>query len=195
MLGGNDVGPRGEFQLLFVASMLLLAAIINANIFGNITILIQSLNRKAANFQEKMDYAGETMKNMKIPEKLQDAVKSYLTYTQTTQDLQQDLDKFLNMLSPSLRHEVSRQIFLVAISKNVVFRSHNDIINAMIQDMQTKLFLPEDIIMRQGDAAKHFYFLARGECDIYVVDENKVKRNTKTLPHGSYFGEVALIKN
>ena len=65
MLGGNDIGPRGEFQLFFVTIMLLLAAIINANIFGNMAVLIQALNRKVANFQEKMEYASETMKNMK----------------------------------------------------------------------------------------------------------------------------------
>jgi len=122
MLGGNDVGPRTDVQLVFVTLMLVMAAIINANIFGNIAVLIQSLNRKAANFQEKMEYASETMKNLKIPAEIQDDVKSYLTYTQTTLDHQKDLDVFLNMLSPSLRHQVSVLIFHDTIATNSCFK-------------------------------------------------------------------------
>ena len=122
MLGGNDVGPRSDVQLVFVTLMLLGAAIINANIFGNIAVLIQSLNRKAAVFQEKMEYASETMKNLKIPEDIQDEVKSYLTYTQSTLDHQKDLDVFLNMLSPSLKHQVSVHIFHDTISMNNCFK-------------------------------------------------------------------------
>lgn len=124
MLGGNDIGPRTNFQWAFVASMLLMAAIINANIFGNMAVLIQSLNRKAANFQERMEYASETMKNLKIPEIMQEEVKGYLTYTQSTLDHQKDLDEFLNMLSPSLRHQVSTHIFYDTITENMTFKGN-----------------------------------------------------------------------
>ena len=194
MLGGNDIGPRGEFQLFFVTIMLLLAAIINANIFGNMAVLIQALNRKVANFQEKMEYASETMKNMKLPEHIQDDVKSYLTYTQTTLDHQKDLDTFLNMLSPSLRQEVSKHIFLDAIMQNQVFKDHSGLVNDLLHDMKTKLSLPEEKLIRQYDAGKSMFFIARGECDVFVLDESKTSRYTQTLTSGNYFGEVALIK-
>lgn len=98
-----------------------MAAIINANIFGNMAVLIQSLNRKATSFQEKMEYASETMKNLKIPVKIQEDVKGYLTYTQSTLDHQKDLDVFLGMLSPSLKQQVSTHIFYDTIFKNQVF--------------------------------------------------------------------------
>ena len=122
MFGGNDVYPKGNLQLTFLALTLITAAIINANIFGNMAVLIQSLNRKAAVFQEKMEYASETMKNLRIPEGIQDDIKTYLTYTQTTLDHQKDLDSFLNMLSPSLKQEVSTHIFHDSILKNTVFK-------------------------------------------------------------------------
>ena len=198
MLGGNDIGPRGEFQLSFVTFILIMAAIINANIFGNIAVLIQSLNRKAANFQEKMEYASETMKNIKLPESIQDSVKSYLTYTQSTLDHQKDLDTFLKMLSPSLKQEVSKHIFLDAIIHNPVFSKHENIIDGMIHSMTAKLTLPEEYVIRQGDVAKgklkstlitflHYigmFFIARGECDIMVIDENKVNKYAQTINTG-----------
>ena len=122
MFGGNDIYPKDNLQLAFLALILITAAIINANIFGNMAVLIQSLNRKATVFQEKMEYASETMKNLRIPEKIQDDIKTYLTCTQTTLDHQKDLDSFLNMLSPSLKKEVSTHIFHDSIFKNTVFK-------------------------------------------------------------------------
>lgn len=70
MLGGNDVGPRGEFQLHFVSIMLFTGAIINALIFGNMAVMVQSLSRKASLFQEKIENANEAMKNLKMPSQI-----------------------------------------------------------------------------------------------------------------------------
>jgi len=129
MLGQNDVGPRDNYQLVFVTITLIAAAIINANIFGNMAVLLQSLNRKMTNFNEKMEYASETMKNLKIPVLIQEDVKTYLTYTQSTLDHQKDLDKFLNMLSPSLKGQVSTYIFHDTIFKNPIFRGKPNVAN------------------------------------------------------------------
>ncbi|CAI2372633.1 unnamed protein product [Moneuplotes crassus] len=194
MLGGNDVGPRGSFQLLFVFVILILGAIINANIFGNMAVLISAYNRKASIFQEKLETANETMKNLKIPVNIQDDVKSYLTYTQSTLDHQNELDKFLTMLSPSLKREISRHINLDALNQNQVFSNNEEIINAVLNDLDTKLFLPEDEIIRQNSVGDCMYFIAKGEFDVFVTDENKMARFTSSLKNGDYFGEVALLK-
>jgi CRP-like cAMP-binding protein len=39
------------------------------------------------------------------------------------------------------------------------------------------------------------YFIARGECDVFVTDENRSEKFTANLRAGAYFGEVALLKN
>lgn len=82
MLNGNDVGPR-DFSLYFYASMaLIVGAMINANIFGNMAVLLQELNKKAASFREKMDIAKTSMRNMGLPSSLKNKVINYLIYTQ-----------------------------------------------------------------------------------------------------------------
>lgn len=60
--------------------------------------------------------------------------------------------------------------------------------------MKIRLFLPEDQIIRQGDPGECLYFVARGECDVFVVDENQLTKYTATLRGCSYFGEIALLK-
>jgi ABC-type transporter Mla subunit MlaD len=151
MLAGNDIGPRDEWQMSFVTIMLLAAAIINANIFGNMAVVIASLNKKSTNFQEKLENAAETMKNLKLSDNVQEEVRSYITYTHSTLDHQKELDDFLNMLSPSLRQQVRSQIFYESIMLNPLFSNNKELMTFILNDLGASLFLPEDQIIRQGD--------------------------------------------
>ena len=84
LLAGNDVGPRGDIQVAVSTTCIVIGAIINANIFGNMAVLLQGINRKATRFQEKLDTANTAMKNMKIPEQLQRRVQNYIMTTEST---------------------------------------------------------------------------------------------------------------
>jgi len=50
MLNGGEVGPRTINQYAFVSSILILGAIINANVFGTLAVLISQMNEKGAKF-------------------------------------------------------------------------------------------------------------------------------------------------
>ena len=82
---------------------ILFGAIINANIFGNMAVLISAINRKHALFQQKLDTANTAMKNMKITSKLHGKVQNYIMSTESTLSIQRELQQFLEILSPSLR--------------------------------------------------------------------------------------------
>ena len=194
MIGGNDVGPRNEFQMSFVSIMLFVGAIINAIIFGNMAVMVQSINRKSTSFQEKVENANEAMKNLNIIGEIRGDVQHYLSYTQSALNHQKELDSFLVMLSPSLKQKVTSCIFYDSILENSVFRDNPDILNSFINNLQIKLFLPEDLILKQGEESNWMYFLARGECKVYVTGNNKKEIMTNSLVKGSYFGEVGLIK-
>jgi len=86
LLTGNDIIPRGTFQIAFVAIFITMGAIINANIFGNMALIISDLNKKSAEFQGQIDTANTAMKNMKLPQEIQTKVISYLQYIQQTLD-------------------------------------------------------------------------------------------------------------
>ena len=103
ILAGGDIGPRDSFQLFVGTYAILVGAIVNANIFGNLAVLIQAMNLKQTQFQEKIDTANTAMKNMKLPDPTQKLVQTYIINTQSTLDNQTELDKFLGTISPSLR--------------------------------------------------------------------------------------------
>jgi len=194
VLAGNDIGPRDEFQMLILTLLLLMSAIINANIFGNIAVLLQQINRKATKFQEKMENASSTMKNLKIPEAVKKKIHHYLTFTNNTLDLQNELDIFLSQLSPSLKNEVMKVILKGSIIKNPVFRENSNVVESVIQDLQIILFMPEDTICKQSTEGKMLYFIAVGECSVFVNDDKKKEIHVNNISEGEYFGEVALLK-
>jgi len=128
---------------------LIAGAIINANIFGNMAVIIQELNKKASRFQEKIDTANTVMKNLKLPKELQKKVLDYLIYTQSNLDAQRELDKFKKMISPSLKMEVIRHIFSDIIKKNRVFREGSeDLIEFVLKRIHTYSFAPEALIVK-----------------------------------------------
>ena len=96
--------------MAFGTACIVIGAMINANIFGNMAVLLQGLNRKIAQFQEKLDTANTAMKNMKISEQLQEKVQNYIMSTESTLSIQMELQAFLNLLSPSLRYTKSSTI-------------------------------------------------------------------------------------
>lgn len=163
ILGGNDLGPRGSFQLIFISLCLFIGAIINANIFGNMAVIIQQLNKKAAKFQEKVENANASMKNLGIPENIKEEVQRYLDYTKLTSDHQEEINKFLSLISPSLKELVVKHISLQGISKNKIFKSNTHIFDHAVSELNTLLYTPEDVVVRQGESAEMIYFISKGE--------------------------------
>lgn len=102
-LTGNDIYPRTFLQFIVASILLICGALINANIFGTIAVIAATFNRKAQRFQEQIDVSNTSMKNMKLPENLQNSVREFMLSTQSNLDNQKELDQFLNMISPSLR--------------------------------------------------------------------------------------------
>ena len=47
---GNDCGPRGTLQVTVASFGLFLGAIINANIFGELAVLVSQLNARSTDF-------------------------------------------------------------------------------------------------------------------------------------------------
>ena len=63
------------------------------------------------------------MKNIRLPNDLSTEIRDYLVFTQSTLDQQQELDRFLSLISPSLKLKVSWQIFEGVIKDNPLFKN------------------------------------------------------------------------
>ena len=66
LLNGNDVLPTTTLEIIACSIALIMGAFVNALVFGNLVVLVQSINRKIQSFQEKVDVTNTTMKNMNL---------------------------------------------------------------------------------------------------------------------------------
>jgi len=66
MLGGNELGPVTTMEKAFVAFIMLAGNIINANIFGEMAVLVQTINKRSSEFQERIDNSNTVMKQIKV---------------------------------------------------------------------------------------------------------------------------------
>lgn len=138
-------------------------ALINANIFGELAVILASMNRKVTVFQSKLDTANAAMKNLGLHEKLQVQITGFLTYSKALLESQEELENFMDMISPSLRHRVLKHMFSNTLVTNKVFGGNIEMIEFMSKRFETQILLPEFSIIQQGEAGNDLYAIAKGE--------------------------------
>lgn len=162
-LVGNEIGPRTELQMIVLITCLVMGTIINANIVGELSVILTKLNRKATIFQAKLDTANEAMRHLGLPEKLQVEITGFLTYSKSLLESQEELEEFLHMISPSARQKVLKHMFTNALMRNPIFRGSTEMIEFVSTRLETKILLPEFTVITQGEQGDSLYIIAKGE--------------------------------
>lgn len=88
-----------------------MGAIYNANIFGNMALLISEMNKKTDAFQSVIDTSNTAMKHLHLPASSHAKIVAYLNYINDSKERQNELGIFLDSISPSLMKEVVFFIF------------------------------------------------------------------------------------
>jgi hypothetical protein len=175
LFGINEMASRTTFVIVSSCFIMLFSAIINANIIGQVAVLIGDISRKSVKFTGQIDSSNTAMSNMGLCGPVKHKVRMYLLNTQATQDQQEELEDFLNNISPSLKFKVLVHIFSGTLRSNFVFSyligeySEEAVIPSIVQNLEIQLTVPETEIVKQGDdpfvngAEPDIYFIAKGE--------------------------------
>lgn len=86
----------------------------------------------------------------------------YLGKKFSEMDTMEDLKTLMEMLSPSLRHLVTQQIFLSAINNINIFNQIPELVEYIVLNIEAKQYMPEESIIKQGSKATHLYILSQG---------------------------------
>lgn len=76
------------------------------------------MSRSNSKFHEMLDDANTAMKNINIPDDLIKKVNEYLTYTYGNMHMQEELNKFFKMLSPSYKYLITIHLYKDLLKKN-----------------------------------------------------------------------------
>lgn len=50
LFGVNEMAPRTDAEIAFSSAIMLVSAMVNANIFGTMAVLVSEMNKKVAEF-------------------------------------------------------------------------------------------------------------------------------------------------
>lgn len=193
MLLGADAFPRGVLQQLFASCVSLIGAIVIAILFGNMTVLMDNLRVKAKLLEEEIDTANHVMSTLGIPTALQTKVLEYILKTFRTKDKQQELNRFLLLLSPSLKYYLSQYLFTSALKLNPVFKGHDTLIESLSHYIHINGCNPETVLTHTSQPGHAFHILAIGEVSVSTHNLDGFPRVVRTLKTGDFFGEIALL--
>lgn len=176
LIVGNESAPKSTEQTIFASLVVIMGAIVTAFIFGNMAALMATINKKDSHFQEQIDFVSTTMRSIKLPEEIQNQVIEYLMHCQESPDVQQDIEKFFDILSPSLKNMILHHMYNKIIQEIDIFRDCTDIeIGFIVNNLKTMLFLIDDEIIRQGDFGNRMYFISNGTVDVFLTTEKYQK--------------------
>lgn len=197
LLVGGEVGTRNSLQACFGAFMIMFGALLTAIIFGDMAVLMSNMNIRQTKFQESQNAVNTAMKNLRLPDTLQQHVSDYLIFTEATLASREDLETFKNLISPSLYRDVLYELYENIIKKNSVIGNSDIIYEVIVSKLTPLICKPEEQLILQGSMSDDMslYFVARGDCAVFVQDEKSRTKLVNILRPGQHFGEVALITN
>jgi flagellar motor component MotA len=88
LIVGGEICPISITQTVIASLVIIIGSIVTAFIFGNMAAIMATINKKDSHFTETMDLVQTIMRTMKLPEKIQNQVITYLMHCQESPDAQ-----------------------------------------------------------------------------------------------------------
>ncbi|CDW71155.1 UNKNOWN [Stylonychia lemnae] len=201
----NETSPTVLYERQFVQVVAIISAIVNAVIFGNITVLVSELKKKENEIQQNQDAASTAMTNLELPIDLRMNIQTQMQVLQSTRDEPEELQIFLNSISASKRLKVqvcvmNRELRNNKLISGMAKKKFDAFIEFMVSRMDLILSNPEDIIIKEGESLEEndcMYFIAKGIC--YAEQKDRIfQQNTnnylRNLGPGDYFARLSFDK-
>jgi len=190
-IGFGDVLPANELEVFVMCFTIAFSALLYSSLIAFLSnlILASDVNRTA--HKQKVETIKSYMRHRKIPESLQARIEEYLDYLWTTQ---KGLDEtaITSMLPATLRQQLSLHCNSRIISTVPLFKGvPPHVCAAIVMQLQPRVFVPEDSIIRRGEWADEMFLVYRGL--VQLVELSEKEGRAMYLKDGDYFGEIAVL--
>jgi len=87
------------------------------------------------------------MKNLRVTDDLYSRVIAFINYAESSMATQEELQQFFDVISISLKEQVTSFIFAVSICTNKSLSKSKDLISSIVQLINVETFQPEDYVI------------------------------------------------
>lgn len=187
----NIQPPQSSFEKFYMILSFLSGVLVFAVIVGSVTEIIDNLNIKRSEFQEKIDAVKGYMQLAGVNQALQERVIKWFNHSWSKNNGMDEEVIFQEFLPENLQVEIAINIHLETLKKVHIFQ---DCEPGLLQQLVTRLkllvFSPSDYICKKGDIGREMYFIKSGKLNVVNDDGSRV---FATLTEGSFFGEISIL--
>lgn len=147
MLVGENLDPQTTTERVFALVTMCFGAGMTASLFGQVALVLQTVNAEVTQFRERMQSTNNSMHRLNLPHSIQKRVRNYMEYKMNRHH-GAHRQSFLAELSESLEAEVLLYLNQKVVQAVPLFKDCNaDFLIALVKELDTKVFLPGDFIV------------------------------------------------
>lgn len=189
-IGSNIQPVNDEERAVYMVSMLIGASCFAYGI-TNMCSLLYNLNHREVAYRDEVDELNEFLMYRNLPKHVSYRCREYFEYLHSRNRFF-DEGKILDKLSPTLRQDCVLHINETIIRSNAFFSTLDDaFISTIIMNLRKFAFIPDEVIVQQGEVGNEMFFVSEGIVEIFV---DGVPHAVGRLGPGDYFGEIALFR-
>ncbi|KAG7392412.1 hypothetical protein PHYPSEUDO_000820 [Phytophthora pseudosyringae] len=169
MLQGQSLTTHSSRENVFASGVNLLGSIVLAVIFGHVAMLVANFNANSTAYQRKMESVFAGMTKMQLPAPLRERIHQYYAHLWREYEALDGapLERFAKELSHNLTLEVVLFKYM-ELAMHVPFWENcsPDFQKTLVLSLDTRVYLPDDFIVRRGEVGDEFYMINRGMCEL-----------------------------
>ena len=143
---GSDVAPVNSVQVIYGAFGLFLGGLINANIFGELSYIVEDLYRSDISFQQQQTMLDTMMIRLGTSQDFQRQVNEFHGKNVASKSIQNELKDFLDLLPPSLRQKVFSYKYIRILKNISYFKEEEKAMKFLTSRMKFFFTVPEYIV-------------------------------------------------
>ena len=191
-IAGIQNGGETTGQLVFFICFYVIGAVLMASLLGKMTFLIRNMRNEDKVFIRNYNHLVTMMRKLRLPSVIRYKITEFFSTNYNSLKFNQEYIKFVSMLPPSLVRQVNT-IYLDSIIKKNPIISDKKILKFALLRLKSLLVQPGVRIISQFDEASNLYFIANGNCNVEVIDEESVTSLVNVLQDGDHFGEISML--
>lgn len=182
--------PFTNVEFVFVTFDYLVGILMFATLVGNMGGIIGNMRKLRTKFQHRMDSIKVYMRQMKVPNHLQERVIKWFDYL-CTHGHPIDDQTVLNYLPDKLKAEIGIHVHFETLKKVDFFEEcEQGLLWELVLRLQMQVYSPGEYVCRKGDVGREMYIVSHGKLEVLTEEHGGVLNELKP---GDYFGEISVL--
>ncbi|XP_063045305.1 cyclic nucleotide-gated cation channel beta-3 [Engraulis encrasicolus] len=188
---GGLPDPSNVFEITFQGVNYFVGVFAFSIMIGQMRDVIGAATAGDTYYRACMDSTSKYMTTYRIPNEVQNRVKTWYDYTWKSQGML-DEQELLMQLPHKMRLDIAEDVNFATVSKVALFQGcDRQLIFDMLTRLKSVVYLPGDFVCKKGEIGREMYIIKAGE--VQVVGGPDLKIVFVTIKAGSVFGEISLL--